>query len=55
MPIFAATALICLRKNLRISSDITSIGDGAFADCTNLTSINLPQRIKTIGKGAFSR
>ena len=33
--------------------DITSIGDGAFKDCANLTSIALPNGIVSVGQGAF--
>ena len=32
---------------------VISIGYNAFKDCTNLTSINLPEGIKTIGINAF--
>jgi len=32
---------------------VTSIGDSAFSQCTNLTSISLPQGVKSIGDGAF--
>ena len=32
---------------------VTSIGDDAFADCTGLTSINIPNSVTSIGKDAF--
>ena len=34
---------------------VTSIGAYAFRECTGLTSIHLPNSIKTIGDWAFSR
>ena len=33
--------------------EITSISDGAFSDCTSLTSINIPNSVTGIGYGAF--
>lgn len=38
-----------------ISADTRWIGDRAFAGCTELTSITIPQIVKSIGGGAFSR
>ena len=35
--------------------DVVSIGDEAFADCRNLTSVTLPNSITSIGNSAFSR
>ena len=32
----------------------TSIGDAAFLDCTNLTSVTIPNSVTTIGEEAFS-
>ena len=31
-----------------------TLGDGAFRDCANLTSIVLPASLKTVGRGAFA-
>ena len=36
-----------------VTYDVISIGNGAFADCRNLTSITIPNCIKTIKGGAF--
>ena len=33
---------------------VTSIGDGAFWDCTSLTAITLPESVTSIGDWAFS-
>ncbi len=40
--------------NLVIPESITTIGNGAFSDCTNLTSVIIPESVTTIGDGAFS-
>ena len=33
---------------------VTSIGDGAFLDCSGLTSVDIPNSVTYIGYGAFS-
>jgi len=42
-------------KNSIIPADgsVTTIGDYAFYDCDNLTSIEIPDSVTTIGEGAF--
>jgi len=37
-----------------IPSSVASIGEGAFSDCTNLTSITIPSSVSFIGEEAFS-
>ena len=32
---------------------VTSIGDGAFYNCSNLTSVSIPDGVKSIGEAAF--
>ena len=32
---------------------MTSIGEGAFADCGSLASVNIPDSVTSIGNGAF--
>ena len=34
--------------------DVTSIGDQAFLNCTNLTTVTIKNGVKTIGAGAFT-
>ena len=38
---------------LSLPNSVTSIGNGAFADCINLTSICIPNGVTSIGKVAF--
>jgi len=37
-----------------VGDKVTSIGNGAFVDCTELTDVTLPEGLKTIGRAAFS-
>ena len=41
-------------KRIKISNNITSIGNYAFNNCSNLTSITIPNSVTSIGDGAFS-
>ena len=36
-----------------IPSGVTTIGKGAFIECTSLTSVTIPEDVYTIGYGAF--
>lgn len=38
-----------------IPSSVTSIGNGAFAGCSGLTSVKIPNSVISIGNGAFAR
>lgn len=38
-----------------LGDEVTSIGDYAFQDCNNLTKINFPKNLATIGEGAFGK
>ena len=40
-------------KHLDISSGITRIGNNAFRECENLTEINIPSTVESIGPAAF--
>ncbi|MGM9585237.1 MAG: leucine-rich repeat domain-containing protein [Faecousia sp.] len=40
-------------KNLILEDGITTIGDNAFKDCTNISSVNIPYGVTKIGKLAF--
>ncbi len=46
--------LIAGCKNTVIPSSVTSIGDGAFNGCRNLTSITIPNSVTSIGDDAFN-
>ena len=45
--------LIAGCKNTVIPSSVTSIGDGAFAECGSLTSITIPNSVTSIGDETF--
>lgn len=42
--------------NLNVGHDVpvTSIADGAFSGCSNLTSLTIPSSVRNIGSGVFS-
>ena len=40
-------------KKVVIEDGVTSIGSGAFADCSSLTSITIPDSVTSIGNSAF--
>ncbi|MDR0829464.1 MAG: leucine-rich repeat domain-containing protein [Prevotellaceae bacterium] len=40
-------------KTVIINDGVTSIGNSAFVNCTNLPSINIPDGVTTIGNAAF--
>ena len=39
---------------MTLPGNITSIGDGAFGDCSNLTSVTIPASVTNVGTGAFA-
>ena len=41
-------------KRIIIGDGATTIGEAAFKDCSNLTSVTIPNSVTTIGSGAFS-
>lgn len=44
---------ICVPRRMD-DHKVTGIGDSAFANCSNLVSVSLPDSVTTIGKWAFS-
>lgn len=49
----ATNTIITGCKNTVIPNSVTSIGNGAFAGCTELTGIDIPNSVRIIGEGAF--
>ncbi len=46
-------ALVLGCKNSKIPSNIKSIGEGAFRNCTELSSVTIPSKVEKIGDYAF--
>ena len=49
----ATNTLLLGCKNTVIPNSVTSIGEFAFAECSNLTTITIPNSVKSIGDEAF--
>ncbi|MBR1520181.1 MAG: leucine-rich repeat domain-containing protein [Bacteroidaceae bacterium] len=49
----ATNTLVAGCKNTIIPNSVKSIGDGAFGDCSGLTSITIPESVTSIGVEAF--
>ena len=53
------TALLCFPnkkvKSVKIPATVKKIGEGAFADCEELTSVTLPNSVTSVGELAFAR
>ena len=49
----ATNTLVIGCKNTIIPNSVTSIGEGAFRDCSSLTSITIPNSVTSIGDDAF--
>lgn len=52
IPMYAFSGLGLVEK-ITLSGNITEIGEYAFQNCRDLVSVNIPQTVKTIYKGAF--
>ena len=50
----ASNTLISGCKNTVIPNSVTSTGYGAFAGCSNLTSVTIPEGVTSIGWGTFA-
>ena len=50
----STNTLIAGCKTTTIPNSVTSIGNGAFSDCSSLTSVNIPNSVTSIGDNAFA-
>ena len=53
LPTIVSNTYVNGKGVIKFASDITSIGDWAFNDCRNLTSVTIPDSVTSIGTGAF--
>ena len=51
--VFNRNRVITSFNELQYFTGLTTIGDEAFAWCSNLISVNIPNNVTTIGRGAF--
>ena len=49
-----ASVTSALKGTIKINSDVTTIGESSFINCTGITNLILPNSITTIGASAFS-
>ena len=40
-------------NNIKLPNDLTSIGEGAFSNCSSLTNVEIPDSVTTLGKNVF--
>ena len=50
----STNTLIAGCKSTTIPNSVTAIGNGAFTNCTSMTSISIPTSVKSIGADSFS-
>ena len=53
LPTIVSNTYVDGKGVIKCASDITSIGEYAFYDCTSLTSIEIPNSVTSIGTWAF--
>ena len=44
----------CGKKDFKVPDGVTAIGDFAFSDCEDISSVEIPAGVRTIGEGAFT-
>ena len=54
LPTIVSNTYVDGKGVIKFATNITSIGETAFTNCTSLTSVTIPSSVTSIGNSAFS-